>query len=145
MKWKTLGSYLTVISLLKRSSTTFVAPSRGLFTTSGISIQICYVTSSSCVCYFKTWLLQQHSSRPTLLRLEKLQRLQNTAARLTVRAKRSAHIIPVLKNLHWLPVKERIIFKILLWQNHPRLCPSPFLKMSCYSTTVFIVHYGQVA
>ena len=46
--------------------------------------------------------------------LEKLQRLQNTAARLTVRAKKSAHITPVLKSLHWLPVKERIIFKILL-------------------------------
>jgi len=46
--------------------------------------------------------------------LERLQRLQNTAARLTVRAKESAHITPVLKSLHWLPVKERIIFKILL-------------------------------
>ena len=46
--------------------------------------------------------------------LEKLQRLQNTAARLTVTAKKSAHITPVLKSLHWLPVKERIIFKILL-------------------------------
>ena len=37
--------------------------------------------------------------------LEKLQRLQNTAARLTVRAKKSAHITPILKNLHWLPLK----------------------------------------
>ena len=46
--------------------------------------------------------------------LEKLQRLQNTAARLTVRAKESDHITPVLKSLHWLPMKERIIFKILL-------------------------------
>ena len=46
--------------------------------------------------------------------LERLQRLKNTAARLTVRAKESAHITPVLKSSHWLPVKERIIFKILL-------------------------------
>ena len=46
--------------------------------------------------------------------LQKLQRLQNTAARLSNRAKKSAHITPVLKSLHWRPVKERIIFKILL-------------------------------
>ena len=49
--------------------------------------------------------------------LEKLQRLQNTAAKLTVRAKTTAHITPVLKSLHWLPVKGRIIFKILLVTN----------------------------
>ena len=46
--------------------------------------------------------------------LEKLQRLQNTAARLTVTTKKSAHVTQVLKSLYWLPVKERIIFKILL-------------------------------
>ena len=43
-----------------------------------------------------------------------LQRLQNSAARLTCRVKRSEHITPVLKSLHWLPVRQRIAFKILL-------------------------------
>ena len=37
--------------------------------------------------------------------VEKLQRLHNTAARLTVRAKESAHITSILKSLHWLPLK----------------------------------------
>ena len=46
--------------------------------------------------------------------LEKLQRLQNTTARLTVRAKMSACHHFSLKSLHWLPVKEIIIFKIFL-------------------------------
>ena len=46
--------------------------------------------------------------------LEKLQWLQNTAARPTARAKKSAHITPILKSWHWLPLKERINFKILL-------------------------------
>ena len=46
--------------------------------------------------------------------LAKLQRLQNSAARLVTRTKRSDHISPVLYNLHWLPVSERIKFKILL-------------------------------
>ena len=46
--------------------------------------------------------------------LSKLQRIQNTAARLVARVKKSDHISPVLRNLHWLPVRSRIIFKILL-------------------------------
>ena len=46
--------------------------------------------------------------------IEKLQRLQNTAARLTVCMKKTDHITPVLKKLHWLPVNDRITFKLLL-------------------------------
>ena len=46
--------------------------------------------------------------------LDRLQRLQNTAARLVTRTKKYSHITPVLQNLHWLPVKDRIDFKILL-------------------------------
>ena len=44
--------------------------------------------------------------------LFKLQRLQNAAARLISNVPR--HITPVLCSLHWLPVKFRIDFKILL-------------------------------
>jgi hypothetical protein len=44
----------------------------------------------------------------------KLQRVQNTAARLVCRLPRSCHITPVLRDLNWLPVKSRIMFKILL-------------------------------
>ena len=46
--------------------------------------------------------------------IQKLQRLQNSAARLVARTKKSEHITPVLINLHWLPVQQRIIFKLLL-------------------------------
>ncbi|PIK56827.1 hypothetical protein BSL78_06229 [Apostichopus japonicus] len=46
--------------------------------------------------------------------VNKLQRIQNSAARLITRTKRSEHITPILRNLHWLPVKQRINFKILL-------------------------------
>ena len=45
---------------------------------------------------------------------DKLQRIQNTAARLVMGLKRSDHLTPILKNLHWLPVVKRIEFKILL-------------------------------
>ena len=46
--------------------------------------------------------------------LKKLQRIQNTAARVVTKSKIKDHIRPVLKDLHWLPVKERITYKILL-------------------------------
>jgi len=46
--------------------------------------------------------------------LSKLQRLQNSAARLVTKAKRRDHITPVLRQLHWLPVNQRIVFKVLL-------------------------------
>ena len=44
----------------------------------------------------------------------KLKRIQNTAARLVMGLKRSDHVTPILKNLHWLPVEKTIEFKILL-------------------------------
>ena len=57
--------------------------------------------------------------------LAKLQRIQNTAARLVVRLKKSDHITPVLQKLHWLPVKSRINYKILLtYQALNGLAPS---------------------
>ena len=46
--------------------------------------------------------------------LSKLQRLQNSAARLVTKAKRRDHVTPVLRQLHWLPINQRIVFKILL-------------------------------
>ena len=46
--------------------------------------------------------------------LDKLQRVLNTAARLISRSRKYDRITPVLKDLHWLPIKQRISFKVLL-------------------------------
>ena len=46
--------------------------------------------------------------------IAKLQRVQNAAARLVVGLPRFCHITPVLCDLHWLPIRYRINFKILL-------------------------------
>ena len=46
--------------------------------------------------------------------LNKLQRVQNAAARLIFLESKYCHVRPLLYNLHWLPVKFRIEFKILL-------------------------------
>ena len=46
--------------------------------------------------------------------ISKLQRVENTAARIIVGAKKDDHITPILKQLHLLPVSCRIEFKILV-------------------------------
>lgn len=46
--------------------------------------------------------------------LHRLQLVQNSAARLLTCTKKHAHITPVLASLHWLPIRFRIDFKILL-------------------------------
>uniref|UniRef100_A0A3B3CT04 Reverse transcriptase domain-containing protein n=1 Tax=Oryzias melastigma TaxID=30732 RepID=A0A3B3CT04_ORYME len=47
--------------------------------------------------------------------LNRLQLVQNAAARLLTGTSRREHITPVLKSLHWLPVHFRIQFKLLLF------------------------------
>ncbi|XP_046547072.1 uncharacterized protein LOC124257126 [Haliotis rubra] len=47
--------------------------------------------------------------------MHKLQRVQNCAARLLTGTKRTEHISPVLKALHWLPIRYRTMYKILIF------------------------------
>ena len=49
--------------------------------------------------------------------LQKIQRVQNAAARVVTRTRRSEHITPVLKALHWLPIQRRIEYKVLLYTH----------------------------
>ena len=44
--------------------------------------------------------------------IQKLQRVQNTAARITLRMPRTEHTTPLLRMLHWLPIPSRIVYKI---------------------------------
>ena len=46
--------------------------------------------------------------------IDRLQYVQNCAARLMTRTRNLEHITPVLRRLHWLPVRQRITYKILL-------------------------------
>ena len=64
--------------------------------------------------------------------VKKLQLAQNIAARLVRKSKKYDHITPVLKDLHWLPVKSRIIFKVLSIVHsamHSDTCPSYIQKL----------------
>jgi hypothetical protein len=46
--------------------------------------------------------------------LDKIQKIQNNAARIVKKLRKYDHITDVLRTLHWLPIKQRIIFKLLL-------------------------------
>ena len=54
------------------------------------------------------------SSLPKL-HVNRLQRLQNWAARLVFEVGRSHSAQPLINSLHWLPIQQRIIFKLLLY------------------------------
>ena len=68
--------------------------------------------------------------------LQKLQSIQNAAARLVTRARRRDHITPVLRELHWLPVRQRIKFKVacLVFQSLSNQAPE-YLTADCRLVT----------
>ena len=50
----------------------------------------------------------------TASNIAKLQRVQNSLARVVAGTKRRDHIKPVLKDLHWLPIEQRVQYKVAL-------------------------------
>ena len=66
----------------------------------------------------------------TLLR--KLQSVQNATARLITGTRRRDHIMPVLCELHWLPIRERIKFKVACLVRQSRSGHAPvYLADDC--------------
>ena len=68
--------------------------------------------------------------------IKRLQLIQNTAARIVSRTKRTEHITPVLISLHWLPVRFRIIYKICLLTFKGLHCLAP--QYICDSIAVHV-------
>ena len=69
--------------------------------------------------------------------LDKLQSLQNAAARLVTGTRKFDHISPVLRELHWLPVRQRVKFRtaVLVYKCLHDLAPA-YLADYCQPTTV---------
>ena len=63
--------------------------------------------------------------------IARLQRVQNNAARLVLKKRRRDHVTPLLKELHWLPVKFRCQYKIatLAYRHFDGSLP-PYLSSS---------------
>ena len=95
-------------------------------------------------------------TRGRISRTEKLQKVQNTAARLILKAHKRDHVSPLLRTLHWLPIQAHIKYEYKL----STLCHSFFsdaapvylsdllrfysplrqLRSSSYSRTLRIPH-----
>ena len=74
--------------------------------TKSIAITVANALVSSRLDYCNS-LFRSLSSRD----LRKLQCVQNSLARIVTRSSKYSHITPVLRSLHWLPIKYRIQFK----------------------------------
>jgi hypothetical protein len=68
----------------------------------------------------------------------KLQRLQNMVARVVTGTQRSQHITPTLAQLHWLPVRARIEFKVafLTFKTLTSRQPSYLLELLRFNTPI---------
>ena len=77
---------------------------------------------------FVTSRLDNHNSLlhgvPDYL-LDRLQMIQNQAARIITKQKRSDHITQTLIDLHWLPIKYRIQYKMLLFAYKSQQSAAP--------------------
>ena len=75
--------------------------------------------------------------------IRRLQAVMNAAARLIVGLRRSDHITPALRDtLHWLPVKQRIVYKIalLVYKCRHGMAPS-YLSDYCTALTATNLHH----
>ena len=80
--------------------------------------------------------------------LHKLQSIQNTLACIVTNHRKYAHVMPILKQLHWLPVKYRCMFKTatLVYKFLHSGSPSyfqPFLSPSSCSYSTGRSHPDQ--
>jgi len=67
---------------------------------------------------------------------QRLQGVQNAAARLVTSTGRREHITPVLRPLHWLPVRQRVELKLALLIRKSLLAqPPPYLADDCQLIT----------
>ena len=83
-----------------------------------------------------------------------LQRVQNIAAGILTRTKKYDHITLILQHLHWLPVMERIIFKIMLltYRGVNGMAPTyiermliPYKSLRSSESGQLVVGYGDRA
>jgi hypothetical protein len=70
------------------------------------SVAVALIQSRLDYCNSCLWGLPQNQ-------LQRLQKVQNAAARVVSLTKKTDHITPVLNDLHWLPVQKRIEHKVL--------------------------------
>ena len=65
----------------------------------------------------------------------RLQSVQNAAARLVTDLGRRDHVTPVLQQLHWLPIRRRVLFKLMTFVHRSLAGAAPaYLADECKLT-----------
>ena len=74
-------------------------------------------------------------SNTTLQNINRLQSIQNFASKIVTNSRKFDHVTPLLRELHWLPVKEQLFYRdsILTFKCHNDLAPQ-------YLTSKFTKH-----
>ena len=96
----------------------------------------CYIDNNTChhavrslvisrIDYCNSLLYNSLLYRQFAKNTQKLQKIQNRAARLVFKANRREHTTPLLKELHWLLVCERINYKLLLLAYESKHATTP--------------------
>ena len=70
--------------------------------------------SSPALLFLPGWTMQMHVCSASVKNLSRIQRIQNTLARVVACSRSWSSSAPLLKHLHWLPVSARTHFKIAL-------------------------------
>ena len=74
--------------------------------------------------------------------IQPLQKIQNFAARLGLLAPRHHHSTPLLEKLHWLPISERIEYKVAcICFNAMNGSGHAYTFLNCYIYTLRLVNY----
>ena len=72
-----------------------------------VTVVHAFVTSRIDYCNSLLYGISDYNANP-------VQRIQNSAARIVTNIRKYDHLTPVDQKLHWIPVRQRIYFKILL-------------------------------
>ena len=75
--------------------------------------------------------------------IQPLQKIQNFAARLVLLAPRHHHSTPFLEKLHWLPISERITYKVAcVCFSAMNMVLVLLTSLNCCMSTLRLVHYA---
>ena len=75
------------------------------------------------------YMITQCSLAPTQKNIARLQKLQNWAAKIILCAKKRDHATPLIKELHWLTVRNRIMYTSMVTVYSPSYLSSTILSV----------------
>jgi len=83
-------------------------------------------------------ILHLHCNSTSTSSITKLQRLQNSLARVVLQQPRWTHAEPLLRSLHWLPVEYRVTYKLAVLTYNVRLTATPAYLNTLISNSVTV-------